>query len=91
MQIIDTELFDVLRKKWGKDFSFFLSEKVIPVSGDVSHVNLGITDRELMNGMCEEIDFIINSAASTRFDERFFVSLFFFSVLCLNSFDICII
>lgn len=84
MQIIDTELFDDLRKKWGKDICCILSEKVIPISGDVSHVNLGITDRELMNGMCGEIDFIINSAATTRFDERFFFSLISFSIICIT-------
>ncbi|KAH6774767.1 hypothetical protein C2S51_013171, partial [Perilla frutescens var. frutescens] len=48
---------------------------MIPISGDVSDVNLGITDKELINEMCGEIDFIINSAATTRFDERYDVAM----------------
>ncbi|KAH6836775.1 fatty acid reductase 1, partial [Perilla frutescens var. hirtella] len=73
--IIDTELFKVLRKKWGKNINCILSEKLIPISGDISDVNLGITDKELINEICGEIDFIINSAATTRFDERYDVSM----------------
>ncbi|KAL7084835.1 hypothetical protein ACP275_14G246400 [Erythranthe tilingii] len=70
-EIVDTELFRVLRDKLGENTTSFLSSKIIPVSGDVSKENFGIGDAELIDKMCGEIDFIINSAATTRFDERY--------------------
>lgn len=70
MQVVDTELFRVLKDKWGENINTFLSSKVIPIPGDVGEENLGIIDAELINEMCGEISFIINSAATTRFDER---------------------
>ncbi|PIN07370.1 Acyl-CoA reductase [Handroanthus impetiginosus] len=49
--------------------------KTLVFSGDISHPNLGITDKELRNEMWGEIDFIINSAATTTFDERYDVAM----------------
>ncbi|KAL6575755.1 hypothetical protein OROHE_000736 [Orobanche hederae] len=69
-EIIDSELFRVLKDNGGENI---LMSKVIPISGDVSHENLGITNSELIDEICGEIDFIINSAATTRFDESAFV------------------
>ena len=40
------------------------------VPGDVSYENLGIKDSKLRNDMWKEIDIILNSAATTTFDER---------------------
>ncbi|XP_012838538.1 PREDICTED: fatty acyl-CoA reductase 1-like isoform X2 [Erythranthe guttata] len=70
-EIVDTELFRVLRDKLGENITTFLSSKIIPVSGDVSKEKFGIGDAELIGKMYGEIDFIINSAATTRFDERY--------------------
>lgn len=67
---MDKELFRVLREEWGESINSFLSSKVVPISGDVSEVELGIKSGELIDEMRAEIDFIINSAATTRFDER---------------------
>ncbi|KAI3461301.1 hypothetical protein Pfo_017964 [Paulownia fortunei] len=61
--IVDTQLFGVLRDKWGANITFLLSSKVIPVSGD------------LIDEMWGEIDFIINSAATTKYDERYDVAM----------------
>ncbi|GFQ03243.1 fatty acyl-coa reductase 1 [Phtheirospermum japonicum] len=74
-EIIDSELFRVLRDIWGENISCFLSSKVNPIPGDVSHENLGIINAELVNEICGEIDFIINMAATTRFDERYDVAM----------------
>ncbi|KAJ0986869.1 hypothetical protein J5N97_005225 [Dioscorea zingiberensis] len=42
---------------------------------DTSLENLGIGDTKLINVLWREIDFIVNSAATTRFNERYDVSL----------------
>ncbi|KAL8483764.1 hypothetical protein ACS0TY_026447 [Phlomoides rotata] len=75
-EVVDTELFRVLREKCGDDFHSLISSKVIPISGDVAHENLGIMDsklREVMS-MWREIDIIVNSAATTNFFERYDVA-----------------
>ncbi|KAI4313486.1 hypothetical protein L6164_026465 [Bauhinia variegata] len=68
-EIIGKDLFKVLRDKLGDDFDSFISEKVMAVAGDVSSENLGIRDVYLRKAMLEEIDIVLHSAASTKFDE----------------------
>ena len=65
-----TELFRVLRKERGGDFESMISSKVVAISGDVGYENLGIVDVQLREQMWREIDVIVNSAATTKFDER---------------------
>lgn len=62
-EIFNCELFDKLR---ATDLNFI--EKVIPIYGDMLESNLGISnsDEELL---VKEIDIIIHSAATVRFDE----------------------
>ncbi|KAJ8529808.1 hypothetical protein K7X08_036643 [Anisodus acutangulus] len=48
----------------------FIEDKVFPVPGDIAFDSLGINS-ELKDDMCREIDIIVNSAATTRFDERY--------------------
>ncbi|XP_071927622.1 alcohol-forming fatty acyl-CoA reductase-like [Coffea arabica] len=74
-EIIDTELFKVLREKWGASLSFLISEKVVAVPGDISCENLGIQNSPLREQMWREIDVVINSAVTTRFDERYDVAV----------------
>lgn len=71
IKIIGKELFKVLREKWGADFDFFISQKIVAVPGDVSYENLGVNEVTLMEQMCNEIQIIVNSAANTKFDERY--------------------
>lgn len=74
-EVFQTDLFRVLRDKLGKDFDSFISEKVVAVV-DVSLESLGLKDNiNLQNEMFEEIDVIVNCAASTKFDERFDISM----------------
>ncbi|KAG8371185.1 hypothetical protein BUALT_Bualt13G0060700 [Buddleja alternifolia] len=74
-EVVNIELFRVLREGCGANLDSILLEKVIPISGDVSHENLGIVDSELRDEMWREIDIIVNSAATTNFDERYDVAL----------------
>ncbi|KAI4313502.1 hypothetical protein L6164_026477 [Bauhinia variegata] len=74
-EIIGKDLFKVLREKLGGDFGSFISDKVVAVAGDVSSENLGIKDEKLRKEMLEEIDIVLHSAASTKFDERFDVAM----------------
>ncbi|KZV48119.1 fatty acyl-CoA reductase 3 [Dorcoceras hygrometricum] len=73
-EILGLDLFRVLREGMGDDWSS-LVEKVIPVPGDISVDNLGILDSVLRHNMLQEIDIIVNSAATTTFDERYDVAL----------------
>ncbi|KAL8550036.1 hypothetical protein ACS0TY_008749 [Phlomoides rotata] len=73
-EVVDTELFRVLRGSCGEDFDSLISSKVIPISGDVACENLGITDSELKEILWQEIDIIVNSAATTNFFERYDVA-----------------
>lgn len=66
-----TELFRVLREGNGENFDSIISSKVIPISGDVGCENLGIFDAQLREEMWGEINIIVNSAATTKFDERY--------------------
>ncbi|XP_031255297.1 probable fatty acyl-CoA reductase 4 [Pistacia vera] len=68
---VEKDLFNVLRDKLGANFKSFVLEKVVAVVGDVSELNLGVKDSKLMEEMYKEIDLVVNSAATTNFDERY--------------------
>ncbi|XP_061369659.1 probable fatty acyl-CoA reductase 4 [Gastrolobium bilobum] len=74
-EVIRTDLFRVLRDECGEDFESFISEKVVVIAGDVALENLGLKDENLKNEMFQEIDVVVNFAASTKFDERFDFSM----------------
>ncbi|XP_075073600.1 fatty acyl-CoA reductase 3 isoform X1 [Nicotiana tabacum] len=69
-EVIKTDLFGVLRKKLGANLQALIEDRVFLVAGDIACDNLGINS-ELKNEMFKEIDIIVNSAAATRFDERY--------------------
>ncbi|RXI06596.1 hypothetical protein DVH24_025732 [Malus domestica] len=62
-------------EKMGAHFDSSLSEKVVAVPGDVTFENLGVKDLKLREEMFYEIQIIINSAATTNFDERYDIAL----------------
>ena len=64
------DLFNVLRKSLGANLESYVFERVTPISGDICDVNLGIKDSILREEMWNEIDIVLNSAATTNFDER---------------------
>ncbi|XP_044479665.1 probable fatty acyl-CoA reductase 4 [Mangifera indica] len=74
-EIVEKDLFRVVRETCGANLEPFISEKVASVAGDVSLLNLGIKDSEVMEKMLTEIDLVINFAATTNFDERYDVAL----------------
>ncbi|XP_071706968.1 fatty acyl-CoA reductase 3-like [Rutidosis leptorrhynchoides] len=70
-EAVAKDLFKVLKEKYGTNLQMFLSEKVIPVAGDITYENLGIKDANLIEKMCKSVDVVVNVAATTNFDERY--------------------
>nr|POE58815.1 isoform 2 of probable fatty acyl-coa reductase 4 [Quercus suber] len=70
-RVIGQDLFNVLRKSWGANLESFIFERVTPIAGDISDENFGIKDSILREEMWNEIDIVLNSAATTNFDERY--------------------
>lgn len=68
--MIEKDLFRVLKEKWGTNLYSFISEKVTVVPGDISLENLGLKDSSLREELWNQIDVIVNLAATTNFDER---------------------
>lgn len=56
--------------------------KLVPVIGNVREDNVGI-EAEAADEIAGEVDIIVNSAANTSFDERFFF-VFFYAKICHN-------
>lgn len=73
-QVIDTPLFDRLRNRHGDCFQAFVHERLIPVAGDLGVENLGLSpeDEALI---VAEAEVVVNSAATTTFNERFDVAV----------------
>ncbi|RYR23838.1 hypothetical protein Ahy_B02g057331 [Arachis hypogaea] len=74
-EIIGKDLFRLLKETLGANFNCFVSEKLSVVSGDISQQNLGLKDSILMDEIHNQIDVIVNVAATTNFNERYDVAL----------------
>ncbi|GLJ56005.1 hypothetical protein SUGI_1202470 [Cryptomeria japonica] len=74
-EIIDKELFKVLREQHGHEYNEFMLQKLVPVVGDTSIHNLGISERSVREHLWETLDVIVNTAATTNFDERYDTAL----------------
>uniref|UniRef100_A0A7N0UA36 Fatty acyl-CoA reductase n=1 Tax=Kalanchoe fedtschenkoi TaxID=63787 RepID=A0A7N0UA36_KALFE len=74
-EMINKELFRVMKEKWGGGLNTFISEKVVPVAGDISCEDLGVKETGLMEEMWREVDVVVNLAATTNFDERYDIAL----------------
>lgn len=65
-------MFKILREQHGDNFESFIFHKVVPVVGDVAaDHNLGIAEEARREHLWENVDAIVNNAASTAFDDRF--------------------
>uniref|UniRef100_A0A0D3EDE1 Fatty acyl-CoA reductase n=1 Tax=Brassica oleracea var. oleracea TaxID=109376 RepID=A0A0D3EDE1_BRAOL len=74
--VFEKDLFRVLRNNIGDEtLNALISEKVVPVPGDTSLNNMGVSDSNLVQDMMQEIDIVFHAAATTRFDERYDVAL----------------
>ncbi|XP_062083105.1 alcohol-forming fatty acyl-CoA reductase-like [Humulus lupulus] len=74
-QVIGKEVFRVLKEEQGKDFDGFIEQKLVAVAGDISYEDLKIEDVNLRHEMWDNLDIILNSAATTDFYERYDVAL----------------
>lgn len=75
-EVFEKDLFKVLRKNIGDEsLNALISEKVVPVPGDITLSNMGVNDFNLLQDMMQEIDIVCHAAATTRFDERYDVAL----------------
>ncbi|KFK33883.1 hypothetical protein AALP_AA5G072700, partial [Arabis alpina] len=75
-EVVEKDLFRVLRNNLGDEkLKALVSEKVVPIPGDISVDNLGLKDSDLLQHMWNEIDIVVNVAATTNFDERYDVGL----------------
>ncbi|XP_020547358.1 probable fatty acyl-CoA reductase 4, partial [Sesamum indicum] len=73
--VMSVELFRVVKEELDSNGAGGLLEKVVPISGDVSLENLGIIESRVREEIWRDVDIIVNSAATTRFDERYDVAL----------------
>ncbi|CAL1403968.1 unnamed protein product [Linum trigynum] len=75
-EIVGKELFRVVKEKFGENLSTILSDKIVLVPGDISvDEGLGVSSLELKQQMWNEVDIIVNLAASTNFDERYDIAM----------------
>ncbi|KAL0460070.1 UNVERIFIED_CONTAM: putative fatty acyl-CoA reductase 4, partial [Sesamum latifolium] len=72
-EVVSVELFRVVKKEFGSNAG--LLERVVPVSGDVSLENLGIIESSVREEIWRDVNIFVNSAATTKFDERYDVAL----------------
>ncbi|KAL3335939.1 hypothetical protein AABB24_031922 [Solanum stoloniferum] len=75
-EVVMYGLFNVIREKMGTIYlSSLVEDKVLPISGDISKKCMGTKNSQLREHMFKEIDIIINSAATTNFDERYDIAM----------------
>ncbi|KAI3996289.1 hypothetical protein MKX01_026757 [Papaver californicum] len=75
-EVTGKEVFRVLRTKHGDNFDSFIFQKVTPIAGDMTLENFGLReDSELLKKLFKEVDIVANSAATTKFSERYDVAL----------------
>ncbi|KAJ4718845.1 Fatty acyl-CoA reductase [Melia azedarach] len=76
-EVLGKELFRIFKEKWSThDLNSFISEKITLVPGDITREDLGLKDySNLKQEMCNDLDLIINSAAMTKFHERYDAAL----------------
>ncbi|KAI5001414.1 hypothetical protein ZWY2020_026064 [Hordeum vulgare] len=73
--VLENDLFNTLREKHGlTGFRKLIDAKIVPLDGDVGLRNFGINSSRV-DALCEEVDVIINGAATTSFYERYDVGL----------------
>lgn len=68
-------MFECLREKHGMSYEEFVTSKLIPVVGNICEPNIGM-DIDSANKIMEDVDVIVESAASTTLNDRFYNCLF---------------
>ncbi|CAL1370802.1 unnamed protein product [Linum trigynum] len=72
-EIIEAEVFSVLKEEYGESYKSFMLAKLVPVPGNLAP-ELGIHP-ETADLVAGEVDLIVNSAANTTLDERYDVAI----------------
>ena len=68
-EILSSECFDEIRRQRGEhQFMQFAESKIMPIEGDLLKDGLNISREDYVK-ITENVDIIINSAASVRFDD----------------------
>ncbi|KAJ7545775.1 hypothetical protein O6H91_08G009800 [Diphasiastrum complanatum] len=73
-EVQGSKLFQLIEDKYGKQFKNFMQSKLTAVAGNVSRDGLGL-GKEVAVELANKIDIIVNSAATTTFDERYDVAV----------------
>ncbi|KAJ4823737.1 hypothetical protein Tsubulata_040564, partial [Turnera subulata] len=75
-EVIEKDLFRVLKEEWGSNFNSFITQKIVLVPGDISlGEDFGVKEPKLRQEMWSQLDVLVNLAATTNFDERYDVAL----------------
>ncbi|KAL8487223.1 hypothetical protein ACS0TY_023770 [Phlomoides rotata] len=69
-EIMGSDLFESLREKHGSSYEEFVGTKLIPVVGNICAPNIGM-DVHSAHTIMEEVDVIVESAASTTLNDRY--------------------
>uniref|UniRef100_A0ACD5UUW8 Uncharacterized protein n=1 Tax=Avena sativa TaxID=4498 RepID=A0ACD5UUW8_AVESA len=72
-EVTGTEIFQVLKEKYGLGFDNFIEEKICPLVGDIMYENFGL-DTAKLRELSNNVDIIFNGAATTNFSERYDVA-----------------
>ena len=68
-EILGSNLFKFLQCRHGEKYDEFMEGKVSAVVGDISKERLGM-EPSTFTSLATKLDIIVNSAATTTFDER---------------------
>ncbi|KAL1561436.1 alcohol-forming fatty acyl-CoA reductase [Salvia divinorum] len=73
-EIMNSDLFVCLREKHGSTYEEYVKSKLIPIVGNICEPNIGM-DINSANKIMEEVDVIVESAASTTLNDRYDILL----------------
>lgn len=69
-EVIQSVLFNNIKSRCGDSYQQFMDKKLTPIMGNIAANNLGM-DISTMEALQRKLDIVVNSAASTTFDERY--------------------
>eukprot|EP00899_Mesostigma_viride_P000641 jgi/Mesvir1/10578/Mv21793-RA.2 len=73
-QVVSAPVFDRLRERYGEGYQAFMLSKLTAIDGDIGQEWLGV-DEATREALFPKVDVLVNSAATTAFDERFDTAL----------------
>eukprot|EP00898_Chlorokybus_atmophyticus_P005572 jgi/Chlat1/6015/Chrsp4S06200 len=69
-QVLPAPVFNRLRQAYGAGYEDFMSSRITAISGDIGSDHLGL-DASVAEMLKNTVDVVVNSAATTTFDERY--------------------